>query len=49
MFTLSAALFFNQLRRKVARASEAERKGIEIHWATAYGMYRAIAGLIRPT
>jgi hypothetical protein len=30
-------------------AEETERKGIEIHWVTAYEMYRAIAGLIRPT
>jgi len=26
---------------------EADRRGIEIHWATAYGMFRAIDDLIR--
>ena len=30
-------------------AEEADRRGTEIHWATAYEMYRAIADLIRPT
>ena len=29
-------------------AEEAERKGIEIHWVTAYGMFRAISDLILP-
>ena len=29
-------------------AEEAERRGIEIHWATAWQMYQAAAGLIHP-
>ena len=29
-------------------AEEAERRGIEIHWATAYEMYRAVSGLVQP-
>ncbi|MGD0730457.1 MAG: hypothetical protein ABR956_04280 [Terracidiphilus sp.] len=29
-------------------AEEAQRRGIEIHWVTAYGMYRAIDSLTRP-
>ena len=28
-------------------AEEADRRGIEVHWVTAYGMYRAIDDLIR--
>jgi hypothetical protein len=30
-------------------AEEADRRGIEIHWATAYSMFRAIDDLIRPS
>jgi hypothetical protein len=29
-------------------AEEAERRGIEIHWATAHGMFNAISDLVRP-
>jgi hypothetical protein len=29
-------------------AEEAERRGIEIHWATAWQMYQAVAALIQP-